>query len=291
MNISKFSLVFKIYFLSCLLLLLLPQTVMAAQVIFEVVPQLSAKDKTVVIEVKIDPHLKNLNALEGVVGLKGVGAEKIFVQTETGGSIFTLWPSPPKYFANEQVIRFVGGVPGGFNQPGLIFRLRISSVASNQVNLNWISGSAYLNDGLGTAEGISSNSKVINLEPQALETTSVSLQDQRPPIFEMLEIGQDPSVYDGKYFVSFYATDDLSGVASYAVKEGEDVTEVRDGIYVLKDQSLHTPIFITAYDQAGNSRIEKFIPRFNWFKNVIIILLILLLISIFIYGTKKFIKK
>lgn len=270
--------------------ILVPNSAYAAELFFKLVPKKDTGNEPTIIEVRIDPLTKTLNAVEGAISIQGIGTDQLTVQTENGGSVLTLWPTPLLYFDSEQVVRFVGGVPGGFNQPGLLFRLRLTSTSAGQATLTWIGGAAYLNDGQGTAEGITSRPMTINLEAQSPEEMSVSSPDQLPPVFDMLEIGQDPSVYEGKYFVSFHATDDISGVSRYEVKEGDQVTEVTDGVYIFKDQSRQTPLVITAYDQAGNRQIKKITLGFNWLKYVIIIAVIIIG-AIIIYGVKKFIKK
>ncbi len=287
---SKKFLLFSRFGTVALLVFLLPQTVLAAQIFFKTVPNQVPDDKAEVVEVRINPGSKVLNVVEGVIGFRGTAVNKLIAQVETGGSILTLWPTPPQYFPEEKIIRFTGGVPSGFNQEGLIFRLRLTSSLTGEITITWISGATYLNDGKGTAEGVSSQSITINLDQQSSEINSVS-SDNMPPIFDMLEIGQDPSVYDGQYFISFHANDDVSGVARYEIREGQFTTNVTDGVYVFKDQKRKTPIIIIAYDVAGNSQSTEIPARYDWQKNVIISLVIIFLACVFYYGYKKIIKK
>jgi len=98
------------------------------------------------------------------------------------------------------------------------------------------------------------------------------------------EIGQDPSVFGGKYFLSFSTTDKLSGIDHYEVKEGnKDFKEVKSP-YVLEDQNLRGKIIVKAIDKAGNEQISEIKPQIKPFPYYILILgLIILVIFWFIF--------
>lgn len=278
--------------LASLLMLLVPQNVFGAQLTFKEIPNSTLGDKTTVIEVRIDPQSKKLNVVEGTIDFQGTVSDKLSVGIETGGSALKLWPTAPKYIPSEKAIRFIGGVPGGFNNESLLFRMRLTSLSSGNVTIAWIDGTAYLNDGKGTKEAISAEPVTLTVNPQNADAVSEFSLDVTPPTFEAVEVGQDPTVYGGKYFVSFQAADDISGVERYEVKEGQTITNVIDGVYVPRDQSFKTPITVTAYDQAGNSTTVEVPARFNWAKGVTIILLIVIVLFLaFLYGYKKIIKK
>jgi len=275
-----------------LFVILMPQNVFAAELIFKLIPNNTVNDGATIIEARIDPQSKVLNVVEGIINFQGAIIDKLSVEVETGGSVLTLWPTPPQYLSGEKVIRFTGGRPNGFNHEGLLFRIRLASSLSGNAIISWISGTAYLNDGKGTQETISSRSITISLDKQNPDMIAKSSLDSAPPYFDITEIGRDPDVYDGKYFVSFHAIDDISGVERYEVKEGQTVTNVADGIYVFKDQDRKTAITITAYDKAGNSKTIEIPRKFDWVKYVIIILLLVIILSVaWRYGYKKIIKK
>lgn len=275
------------------LMLLAPHVLFAAQLTFKTVPHTAAGGGATVVEVRIDPQSHEVNAVEGVINFQGAASDALSVNVETGGSVLALWPTPPRYLSGEKAIRFVGGVPNGFHEEGLLFRLRLSSsLAGGEAIVSLIDGVAYLNDGKGTAEAIPPLAMSVTLDQQRPDTVTQTSPDTVPPQFDAVEMGRDPDAYDGKYFISFYATDDISGVARYEVKEGQAVTDISDGVYVLKDQKRTTPITITAYDQAGNSATIEISARLDWAKNVIIIsVFIIILLFVFRYGYKKFIKK
>ncbi|QQG53010.1 MAG: hypothetical protein HY931_02130 [Candidatus Falkowbacteria bacterium] len=274
-----------------LFVLLQPQVILAAQLIFKLAPNTIDGGATLV-EVYLDPQSKKVNVVEGIISFQGTDISGLSVGTETGGSVLKLWPTPPTYSAGSQTVRFAGGVPQGFDQTGLLFRLRLASTASSSISVLWSGGMAYLNDGQGTQENIFARSITVNLDKQASETAIVPSADTTPPTFVSVETGQDPNTYAGQQFISLNATDDISGVNRYEVKEGEVITEVTDGVYVFKDQNRKTPVTVTAYDQAGNSQTIEIPARFNQAKNVTIILVIIILFGFsFWYVYKKNIKK
>ncbi len=269
-----------------------PHNLFAAQLIFQTISNETVGDGTVVVDVRIDPQSENLNVVEGVINFKGNATDKLSVDIETGGSLLTIWPTSPSYDPSGKSIHFTGGVPGGFNQEGSLFRLKLSSSISGKMTISWAGGSVYLNDGKGTKEAVSAQSVDINLTEQNAGSVSTSSSDTTPPTFDTVEIGHDPNSYDGKYFISFHATDDISGVARYEVKEGSTITEVTNGVYVFRDQTRKTSVSITAYDQAGNSKTVEVSPRFDWTKDVILILIFVgILFSVLLYAYKKFFKK
>ena len=111
--------------------------------------------------------------------------------------------------------------------------------------------------------------------------------DTTPPEPFEPQIGQDPKVFEGKYFLSFVTQDRMSGVAHYEVAElrrtllggTEEKKEwkVGESPYLLEDQSLRSVIKVKAVDKAGNERIEEIVPPYKvtW-KDVLVIILILI---------------
>ena len=272
-------------------IILCPHLVYGAQLVFEPASNLTGDGQAAIIEIRIDPQSKVLNAVEGVITFQGSITDQLVVETETGGSVLTLWPIQPQYSATEKAIHFTGGVPGGFNQEGLLFRLRLFSPVSGVVNIGWTSGSAYLNDGKGTAESISSKSINVNLSAQNLETVNKFSADTNPPSFDSVEIGQDQNTYNGQYFISFHANDDVSGIDRYEVKEGQTVTTLIDGVYIFKNQNRTDPVYITVYDKAGNSATATVPAVFNWQQTSIIILISIVFLILVVYLIRYVIQK
>lgn len=159
--------IFSSYFIiavAALSLLLIPQSTFAAELTFKVVPNTVVNDNTIIVEVRIDPQAKKLNVVEGAINFQGTAADDLSVQVENGQSILPLWPTPPQYIESEKVIRFAGGVPGGFDSEGLLFRMRLSSASYGDLDISYVNGSAYLNDGKGTKESVSAESLKVRID-------------------------------------------------------------------------------------------------------------------------------
>ena len=264
-----------------------PFEIHAAEISFVVAPNANESDTVTIIEAYVDPEGESLNAIEGIIGLHDSGVSDVsLVVVETGGSIFSLWPVTPVYSEEEKVIRFTGGSTENIVEKGLLFRMRIFSEKSGDVSLSWLGGSAYRSDGEGTKEGISSRSLTISLSQSEPNQISASSPDSKPPVFDTLEVSQDPDTYDGKYFLSFHATDDISGVSKYEVVEDQITTEVSNGIYVLRDQERNTKVVVIAYDQAGNSTSIKVPTKHEGLVRVVVVVAILLLVLIVIFRRK-----
>lgn len=276
------------------IVLFAPFNVFAAEIIFKVIPNNSAIDEVTIIEVLIDSQSKDLNGVEGTVNFQETnGAVISSVLVENGGSVLSLWPVEPKYSVKEKTIHFAGGNPKSFSHEGLLFRVRLFASQPGEVKVSWVGGQAYLGDGRGTKENIYSRSITATLIKSESGQAGQPSIDSAPPKFEAVEVGQDSSVFDGKYFISFHATDNISGLARYEVSEDGEVTTVSGGVYVLKDQERNAQVTITAYDKAGNSKTINVSTKdkgASSFAITILILIILMFVSVF-YGYKKFIKK
>ncbi len=243
---------------------MIPSSALGAQATFSVVSNETRGDRAAIIEVYIDPEGAELNAVEGIIKIEeGIPGTLVSVVPETGGSLLTLWPSPPVYTPEDQTIRFVGGVPNGFSAGGRLLRFRIFADTSDTLRIFWLNGAAYHNDGVGTKEAVKGGSLVVTLEPSKPNPINPASPDSVPPRFDALEVGQDQSVFDGKYFVSFHAIDDASGIDYYEVSENEVVTRADQGMYVLQDQEREVRVVITAYDKAGNSTAVEVPGRYT----------------------------
>lgn len=146
-----------------LFILLMPQNAFAVQLIFKAVPNNTTNDKATIIEVRIDPQSKRLNVVEGAIEFSGTASDNLSIQVENGQSILPIWPTPPQYDTDKKSIIFTGGVPNGFDIEGLLFRLRISPSVSGNLNISY-AGNAYLNDGKGTKEVVSSKPLEISVD-------------------------------------------------------------------------------------------------------------------------------
>lgn len=285
-----FKIIFKrVYIIVVVIFTLsIPSVVFGADVFFELLPQTTVEDQTAVVGVRIDSKSVPLNVVEGVIVFEGELRDQLSVEVETGGSILHMWPTRPEYLPQEKAIRFTGGAPGGFIQGGLLFRMRLFSPVSGNVKINWVHGASYRNDGNGTKEPIFARSISLYLAARDKDIVRPFSADKNPPTFEPVRVGRDDSVHEGKYFISFNAQDDMSGVDRYEIQEGEVKTTLRDGVYVLQDQTRATPVFITAYDKAGNSSVTKVSAKINWQRYSILFIIILAVVfALYVYKKTK----
>jgi hypothetical protein len=246
---------FVLIVLSLMFVLTKPANVFALGLNFDAsISKISVGDTTLV-KVYINTEGKEINALEGAIQINGPAT---ISSINTGGSIFSLWPETPQLNGTQE-ISFTGGTGGGVYGNNLrIFNFSITPTNEGNITLTPVSLTGYLDDGTGTKLTGNNNSFTIQVVKQIenSNTNNSVPEDKTPPDPFTVDLGRDASLFDGKYFISFYATDDGSGVNKYEVKEGNSDFVVSGNTYVLKDQTLRSKIYVKAIDNAGNERVE-----------------------------------
>lgn len=160
----KVLLNFYVVGISLLFFASIPQSLFAAELKFKTIPDAETDGKATLVEIRIDPQSKKLNVVEGDIKFEGISSENLSVQVENGQSILPIWPTPPQYDKDKKSISFTGGIPGGFDTEGLLFRLRLLPSVSGILNISYINSNAYLNDGKGTKEQVTSEPFDINID-------------------------------------------------------------------------------------------------------------------------------
>lgn len=212
---------------------------------------------TVIVTVEMDTLDKQPNVVEGNILVKD-GMEKVEIsKLSVAGSALSVWSQSPSW-DNNSLISFTGGAPGGFSQKSaILFKIVFLAKEEGKVTLSPKDIKAYDNDGKGTLVDVSGDSVTIDIESKKIgqqknQWEDILANDQQPPENVTAVFGQDSNLFEGKKIMYLSASDALSGVDYYEVKEG-DRPAVRSGeIYVLLDQSESSKILITAYDFAGN---------------------------------------
>lgn len=260
-----------------------PKMVFGGEVSFVVAPNSIEGDEAVIVDMYVESAGEPINALDGVIGFLGTGGESVTeVIVETGGSPFTLWPQAPVYDKEEDVIRFTGGAITSFEEKRRVLRMRIFTKAKFPITISWLRGEAYRDDGLGTSVNISSRSLLFTPErgePNIIRATS---EDSEPPVIESIEVGYDDEIENGKYFLSVYAIDEVSGFSHFEVIEGGVKTRIDNGPYFFLGQGSNEQVLVTVYDKAGNSVSikvpeEQKIPHSSFFFLGIIVLTLLII--------------
>ncbi|MEX0870122.1 MAG: cohesin domain-containing protein [Candidatus Spechtbacterales bacterium] len=256
-----------------------------------------SRHDTFTAKVRIDPGENCINAADVEVNYP-IDILRV-IDVSTGDSIFTLWPEPPSINTRDGVVRFMGGIPGGYcgripGDPGLtnvlatlvfqapgaadtdeVFPVRTRADFST-------SSKVYLHDGLGTEVEPQFFGAEFELTEDAIEGSGqwfeFLAEDATEPSSFTIELTQDSTMFDGKYFIIFSSNDKESGISHYEVMETrldeeeglfarfsklrktEEIWKKTESPYVLNDQSLNSMIMVRAVDKAGNERIESLAP-------------------------------
>ena len=241
------------------------------------------------VDVYIDTEGKEINTLEGSVKIDG---SVEVVSINTAGSVFTLWPNKPSY-GSDGAITFVGGTTDSvFGSRLKVFTVALKPTSKEKILFSFSNLTAYLADGSATSIAFTSEKKILEvgagIDTPTNELANKILSDRTPPSPFIVLRSRDSSVFDGKYFISFGAQDDETGILRYEVKEG-DLPRVRSGTtYVLQKQNVKDDIEVYAIDLAGNERVEKIKGQGApiWYYIIVIILMVGI-----IFRVRKFLKK
>jgi len=114
-------------------------------------------------------------------------------------------------------------------------------------------------------------------EDWSLPLSYRAMVDATSPEAFRLETGRDPSLFEGKYFLSFATQDKMSGIDYYEIKEGKRDFKKATSPYLLEDQSLGKKIIVRAYDKAGNYREAEIKPSYKitWKDGLCLILILI----------------
>lgn len=239
-----------------------------------------------IVDVQLDTEGQNINTIEGTIQIQDSTKNFEIRDVSVAGSRFTIWPRKPSLSIGGDTISFVGGSPEGIDGKVSVFKMIVFAKNSSELRVSPINIVGYLNDGKGTAVEVKVQDKIISVSPSNGVATDewrkiVSSDNTAPEIFEIF-LFQDPSLYDGKKFLSFPTTDTESGIAYYEVQEGGALPVKTGDQYVLVNQDSIEDISVTAYDFAGNARAGVFTDpdAINW-KAIFVWTLILCVVFIF----------
>ncbi len=241
------------------------------------------------VEIKVDTEGECINAVEASLSFSQILNAADFSR---GKSIITLWIQPPKINQEKGEISFSGGIPGGYcgrvsGDPGasnllgkIIFKIPGMIVRESEESFLEVkfldTSQVLLNDGLGTVAGLTTQGAIFKIVPQRTEPLKKGwLEEIKQDVFSpepfQIKIQQEPTAFEGKYFIIFVTTDKQTGLDHYEVKETRNRHEtehettlnwkVAESPYLLKDQGLKSIIKVKAVDKAGNERTAEYIPE------------------------------
>lgn len=287
------------YFLSVVSILLCfsftTNTVHAAEVYFAPHTGNIYPGDTFVLEARISSPYELINVADGAFLFDKDLLE--VKELSVGGSVFSLWATGPSFSNTDGRVSFVGGTPKGFQDSnGLIIKAIFHAKKEGKTTVFFESGfSLLLSDGNGTKispQIYPRTLTVVQRLPQVLpkdEWKDLIETDTTPPEFIEAIISKDSQFFDGKYFISFFATDNQSGVTYYEIKEGDNTFVRGVSPYLLQDQTLAGAIQIKSVDSAGNESVitpqSVLIPHIPFYKTILFWIVVLLL---FVLGVGVF---
>lgn len=208
-----------------------------------------------------------------------------------GNSIVNFWIERPKAINGE--ILFSGIIPGGyFDKRGLIFSLVFQAIQEGQGSIEIRDIKTLINDGQGTEAKTAASNLQFVISKQALPSQPATTEKKDKNIPEAFEpvVTSDPAIFDGKYFLVFSAQDKESGIDRYEIQENRK-QEIKDkkwtigeSPYLLKDQGLHSYIYVKAVDKSGNERIVMLPPQkpLSWYQNYWILAIMIIAAAIYL---------
>jgi hypothetical protein len=246
---------------------LLPTTLFAAQISTDAPNAVGVGDEFA-IPVLLDTQNESINALDGDLAYPHDTLQ--LREIRDGNSIITFWIARPS--DTGSAIHFAGIIPAGYvGNTGELVTLVFETKHSGVVHLSLIGAHALKNDGKGTAARLSLKfpSFVIKAKGTGMIVPPLRHDTQNPENF-VPSISSDPSIFGGKYFLTFATQDKASGIDHYEVAEsgqfrwfGLQPLAWRSATspYELADQALQSYVYIKAVDRAGNERIEVLSPQ------------------------------
>ena len=234
------------------------------------------QDDIFIVEIRLDTEGEIINAIRVSLDFPSdiLGVEDF----SKGNSVLTLWPREPVFGQNTGLISFSGGVPGGYwGNNGLlgkiIFKAKIVG-GETSYNIGFLDDSmVLLNDGLGTETDLNKIGATLTILPGMGEEKNpwqeeIEKDDILPEPFK-IELSQNSTIFEGKYFITFSTVDKQTGIDHYEVLEAEKAGWLRklpwwkkeewkaaESPYVLENQKLTSDIKVKAIDKAGNYWME-----------------------------------
>lgn len=206
------------------------------------------------VEVILDSE-ESINALEGELVFLNDFAD--LESVSDGNSVINFWIERPRMTTDDR-LEFAGIIPGGFKGGKsslftMIFKSKYPLNGGEKIPSFIVVKKirAFINDGQPSAAKLAFAPIELVMPSEAVEA---KLKDYIPPENFTPEIGRDPLMFTGKYFLVFATQDKDSGINYYEVKEGGRSFGRAESPYLLENQLLTERILVRAVDYAGNIR-------------------------------------
>jgi hypothetical protein len=283
----------KFYLFILFVLWLMPAISFAADISFATDKNIFATNEDFLVQVFLDTKDTTINAVAGTVVFLPNFLE--LKEIRDGNSSINFWIEKPHMIKDGQ-IAFSGITTGGFSGPKkLLFEMVLEAKKIGSGSISFDNMQVLQNDGLGTKIPVKENqfSFTISKEGNGSLSEDLTVKDTRPPENFIPFVARDLTLFEGKYFLAFSATDKGSGIDHYEVREspwflfgiwgGEYIKT--ESPYLLKDQTLKSKIYVIAVDKNGNEKTEeltaqnKFVPFLQGLIIVIILILCILILK------------
>jgi hypothetical protein len=246
---------------------------------------------TFIVKLKIDTEGECINTVDANLSFSQDILEAI--DFSKGSSILIIWLKEPTLEQNTGRVSFAGGIPGGYcgKLPGdlgesnllgkIIFKAKEFQGERFSAKVNFLESSqALLNDGFGTPAKLKTKEAIITILSGITETPKKEWQEELekdiiPPEPFEIELSKDPSVFEGKNFITFATNDKQTGIDYYEVQEGWKDWKKAESPYLLENQRLTSIIKVRAIDKAGNERIAEKLPEKKALPYWVIILILI----------------
>jgi hypothetical protein len=268
--------------LAILLIWLVPAFSRAAEISFDAPKNIFDSNEEFLVKVYLDGKGVSLNAIEGLIRFPSDLLE--LKEIRDGNSAVNFWIEKP-HSIDSNSIAFSGITAAGFPVSrnfifGIVFRAK--NLGSGALVFN--SMQALQNDGLGTKTDISGQSLNFSIseEKSATKSANLAVKDNEPPESFIPSIGNDPTIFNGNYFLVFSTQDKGSGIDHYEVKEGYfGRYNIAESPYLLNDQALDNRIYVKAVDKNGNEIVMTVNARhLAWWCQCLIIVIIILICAL-----------
>jgi len=188
------------------------------------------------------------------------------VNISDGDSIINLWTTPPHFDTASRILTLEGIVPDGFS--GIDGRLAVLTLSAEQpgtasINVDMTTSHAYKNTPDVAPELLSAQNHILDVSTPKYNAAN-DIPDSVPPETFTPLVMQSQGTFDNKWVLVFATQDKGSGIDHYEVRESQNwlpffksgLWYVAQSPYVLHDQSLHSTIYVKAFDKKGNVRTE-----------------------------------
>jgi hypothetical protein len=207
----------------------------------------------------LDTQEDDVNAIEGVLEFPADILE--LKEIRDGNSIITFWVERPAL--SQTSVAFSGIIPGGYRFPkGLVLSFVFAAKGNGTGIIHVEKARILKNDGKGTDAPLTLgfSSVTVSEKPEFPAPPVVAISDTDAPESFRPEISRDPTIFDGKWFLSFATQDKGTGIDRYEVQEsyawGRGSWVEASSPYVLVGQNPSLSIRVKAVDRAGNERVE-----------------------------------